>query len=337
MRKITVLLLLLTCAFASYSQTFPNNTTQGNAGTLTTFPGAVQSHFKIRQYADTATANTQPYLRFTPGLLIKVGEVIYVRNSAATQWILINSSGGGGVVPGGPITTIPELGDIPGVSVAPEVWIQNAFYGTQAPTANLTGGEAVELSSESILPYTLNWFASRQTATATLATIVVAGTNQSFSQPAQPGTVSGTQNVSVPANTTTTYSNVVTTTDGKTATANTTFNFFPKRYWFYSSTSTPSSADVVAALGGNSELTTTKVKSTQFAVAVSGADKYVSYAYPSSYGALTSIIVSGIESIGAFNLNVVSVTNASGYTQNYNVYTTDNVFNNVTITFISVQ
>ncbi|MEO5889743.1 MAG: hypothetical protein ABIQ31_05785 [Ferruginibacter sp.] len=249
----------------------------------------------------------------------------------------LSGSGSGVNVPGGPITTIPVVGTNPGVNIPSAAWIAAAFYGSQPPTATITGGSNLELTSAATLSQTLNYTASRQSATATLASIVVAGTTKTFTQPSQPGTVSGTQAVTVTTNTTTTYSNVVTTTDGKTATAATTYSFSPKRYWMYSTGSPPSSADIVAAAGGSSELTATKIKSVQFAVVVTGTNKYVSYAYPSSYGALSSIIISGLESIGAFDLTTVSVTNASGFTQNYYVYTTQNVFNNTTITFNSVQ
>ena len=52
---------------------------------------------------------------------------------------------------------------------------------------------------------------------------------------------------------------------------------------------------------------------------------------------LSSIIISGLESIGAFTLTTLSVTNALGYVQDYYVYTSNNQFNNTTISFNSVN
>lgn len=114
------------------------------------------------------------------------------------------------------------------------------------------------------------------------------------------------------------------------------FTPYPKRYWGYSSASAPTNGIVLASAGGNNELTTTKVKNS-FNVVVSGTLQYVFYAYPASYGDLSSIIVGGFESIGAFAKTVLSVTNAQGYVQNYNVYTSNNQFTNTTITFNSVN
>ncbi len=222
---------------------------------------------------------------------------------------------------------------------------------TQFPTATLTGTYsattastfALELmSAGSDLAVTLNWSGTRLAAgvnlgaTATINTIVVDGVSQTFSQPAAGGTVSGTKSATVPRNVNKTFTNTVTTTDIKTGSATTTFTFSPKRYWFYSSSSTPASADVVAALGGSSELTSAKAKGA-FDVVVTGTTKYVSYAYPSSYGALTSIFINGFETITAFTQTTVSVTNASGYTQNYYVYTSINSFDNQTVAFTSVN
>ena len=123
---------------------------------------------------------------------------------------------------------------------------------------------------------------------------------------------------------------------GSVSSSNISFTPYPKRYWGYTSSGTPSSSDVITAAGGGSELTTSKDKYS-FSVVVTGTNQYVYYAYPSSYGALTSIVISGLESIGAFNQTTVSVTNAQGYTQNYYVYTSQNQFNNTTVTFTSVN
>lgn len=272
--------------------------------------------------------------------LIGLGPVSVRDSSNGNTYVRFDTTGfnGGNVtIPGGPFTSIPTEGFNPGVNVTAAQTIIAAFYQSQVPTATLSGGGNFELTSASTLSQTLNWTASRQAKTATLNSIVVASVSQTFTQPSPPGTVGGTQSVSVPTNTTTTYTNTVTTTDGKTAVATVTYAYFPKRYWFYSSTASPSSADVVSDLGGGNELTTGKAKPAQFTVTISGTSKTVSYAYPSSYGTLSSIVVSGLESIGAFHLNIVSVTNAGGAIQNYNVYTSNNTFNAGSFVFTSVQ
>jgi hypothetical protein len=114
------------------------------------------------------------------------------------------------------------------------------------------------------------------------------------------------------------------------------FTPLPKRYWGYTSSATPNSSQIITVSGGGSELTSSKDK-VGFSVVVSGTNQYVYYAYPASFGALTSIVISGLESIGAFNQTTVNVTNAQGYSQNYYVYTSQNQFNNTTVTFTSVN
>lgn len=351
MKKVclfVVMLISLTC-FGQIGTPFPNKQFRGSPTTLDTVSGPVISGtgFIIKSYADTISANNNLYLKHYPGAMIfTTGDnSLKIRNSTATKWD--DYSLGGGLLFNGnrPITrdfsTI--TGVTPGGTTVPS-FLENVFYPSQNPTSALTGTYLSTSSAFNLelmaagapLNMTLSWGAGRQASTAALSTVNVDGVNQSFSQPSAPGTATGTKATTFSRNVNTFFTNLVTTSDGKTALSTVTINWFPKRYWFYSTVSPPASSDIVTALGGGSELTTSKDKST-FSVVVSGSTKYVSYAYPSSYGLLTSIIVSGLESIGAFTQTTVSVTNASGNVQNYYVYTTINTFSSTTIQFNSVQ
>jgi hypothetical protein len=272
-------------------------------------------------------------------------QAIYYRTPA--KWEISGTSTGGGYFNGSrPVTR--DFSTITGVTPGGaniSAFLDSVFYPSQNPTSALTATYSATtatsfslelMSSGAALSVTLNWTGGRLAATRNLSSINVDAVNQTFSQPSAPGTVSGTKSASLTRNTNTTYTNLVTTVDSKTASSSVSFNWYPKRYWGYTTTLPPSSADVVTAAGGSGELTTTKVKSS-FDVVVTGTNKHVFYAYPSSYGALSSINVSGLESIGAFTQSTVSVTNASGYVQNYYVYTSNNLFNNTTISFISVN
>jgi hypothetical protein len=110
----------------------------------------------------------------------------------------------------------------------------------------------------------------------------------------------------------------------KTSTA-ITFTPQAKRYWGYSSSTAPSDADIKAALGGSSELSSTKAKSA-FDITINGGSNYIFYAYPSSLGALGSLTVGGFGSLPSFTLVTRSFTNASGYSQSYNIYINTNAF-----------
>ncbi len=253
-----------------------------------------------------------------PGLIVEnpADSQLYVFNGI--KWVLSGSGGGGGgIVPGGPITTIPVVGTNPGTDLTSSDWIINTFYGTQSPTASLSGGGIFEFTSASTVDETLNWGAGRQSATQSLASIVVAGITQSFSQPSAPGTVTGTQDVTVTTNTSTTYNNIVTTTDSKTATASTTFTYESKYYIGFVSSASPSDADIIAALGttaGGVFATSRLTAGTLLDPASSG---FIIFAYPASFGA-ANIKINGL--IVGYNLTTRSFTNASGYSVSYNIY-----------------
>lgn len=211
------------------------------------------------------------------------------------------------------ITSIPVVGDT-ATTAADFVGL---FFKSQSPMATLTGGTTIEFTSAGTVAETLNWSASRQFATQPLASIVVATVSQSFSQPSAPGTVNGTQNVSVPANTTTTYSNIVTTTDGKTATATTQFIYRNKIYAGFVSGTSPTSSEIISATGSSyvgGEFSTTRNQSGSLS-APSGS-KYVMFASPVSFG-MPNITINGLGV--TYTITTVSFTNASGYVSNYYV------------------
>ena len=228
------------------------------------------------------------------------------------------------VLTGGAITSLPTIGFNAGTNITAAQFIQNVFYQSRVPTASLSGGQTLELRSAGTTNYTLNWNAGRQTGTQPLSTIVVAGISQTFTQPSEGASVSGTQSVTVTNNTNVTYTNTVTTIDSKTASASTSFTYLPRRYLGRTANLIPDNTIILATAGGSSELSGSRVKS-GFTVAASGSN-YIYYAYPASFGALTSITIGGFESLPAFTQNTISVTNTLGYTVNYFVYVSNNTF-----------
>lgn len=328
MKKVYVLIAFLFSAITSFSQLlppFPNNQSISNAATLYHAKGGITGDLGIvnGRYADTTSANLS-YIAGHPGAQIAVGNTVYLRDSTATRW-LVSGGAVGGIIPAGAITTIPVVGTNPGTNLSSGDWIINTFYGSQPPTATLTGGQTLELQSAATLDYTLNWSSGRQSATNPLATIVVAGQDETFSQPAQSATVSGTQAVSFPANTNITYSNVTTTDDGKSATATTSFTFLSKRYWgLISDTAgigTESFDDaIITAL--NNELSSSKSKS--FSTGNPSGTQFLVYAYYSTAGALTQFDMNGFPSLDAMNSVTRNFTNAAGYTGEWIIYWSKN-------------
>jgi hypothetical protein len=95
---------------------------------------------------------------------------------------------------------------------------------------------------------------------------------------------------------------------------------FAYKYW---GSSTLNSIDDATLRAGTNE-NSGKAKSS-FTVPISGT-KYIFYAYPASLGVLSSISVGGFDSFETFTLTTRDVTNASGYTQSYNIYVSNNKF-----------
>ncbi len=224
------------------------------------------------------------------------------------------------IIPGGPfVTSNVNIGFDPGTNLSPAQVIQKVWYGTK-PFATLGGGTTLELTNAATVSRTLNWGATRQTGAPTLSTIVVAGVSQTFVQPVPGATVNGTQDVDVPANVTTTYSNVVTASDAQTATANTTFTFLGRRYYgtISDTTGIGSGSQDAAILALNNDFATTKILSTNTGT-ITGIKFWV-YAYPAVLGNLSQITFNAIPAIDAMNTTTKSFTNALGYTQNYIIY-----------------
>lgn len=106
--------------------------------------------------------------------------------------------------------------------------------------------------------------------------------------------------------------------DGTTsANGNTSITFSTKNYWGVSATPSPlTSAEVIAL---NSQFASSRNQS----VTLSPAAQYVYFCYPSSFGTAT-FTVNGLLNT-AWVLTVISFTNASGYTSNYNLYQSTNL------------
>jgi len=233
------------------------------------------------------------------------------------------------------VDTKPTFGDVRdeiGDSLQNFVRLQ-----TQAPTSTLTGGFTYERQPTGNYTVTLDWTAGRQAATpsaaatATLSTIVVDGVSQTFSQPAAGASVSGTKSVTFAKNTNITYANSVTTSDGKSAVSYTSFTVYDKRYIGWAATSTPTDAEIRAAIaqdnsGGSGNYSATLPQL--------GSALYLFYANTIT---ANSVTLNGFPSTADFTLNVSrSFTNSFGGTTTYYVTTSNAPTGNVsssTVTF----
>jgi len=209
---------------------------------------------------------------------------------------------------------------------------------TQPPTATLSGGYSYERHAAGTFTASLGWSAGRQAsgtnilATNPLSSIVVAGVSQTFSQPAAGSSVSGSQSVTVTYNSNTTFTDTVKTTDGKSAIGYTYFSVYDKRYIGWAATSTPTNAEILAAVyqdnyGGMVPLSTV--------LAQLGSDKYLFIVNTVS---INTVSINGFPSTAAFNLNSSKTfTNSSGGTFTGYISVSVNLFGSVGTTTLNVN
>lgn len=235
----------------------------------------------------------------------------YLYDPKLKLWDTIKGGSGGNSFFNYPaISSLPVIGDLPGNNITTDSAFRYIFYKSQPPLATLTGGGTYEYTTAGNTNRTLSWTATRQTATATLATIVVDGVTQTFTQPAQGGTVSNNKTAIVPHNTNTTYSNIVTTTDGKTATATTTFIYQNKIYAGFVTNATPTDADIIAATGSSYVGGIFSASRNQSGTLTTpSSSKYFIFVSPASYGT-PNILINGLGA--TLNQTTRNFTNASG-------------------------
>lgn len=242
------------------------------------------------------------------------GDSVYFWAIDSSKWIALSPSGSGGYV------TLPQLND---------TLTNYVRLATQNPTATLTASPTTyEFTSASTQNINLIWTSGRLAATSgakatnPLASIVVGGITQSFSQPSPGSTVGSTQALTISTNSTQTFSNLTTTTDSKTATASVTISYLPKRYYGLVSDTTAigtTGYNDAILLALTQQLSTSNVLTNVSTGTPSGSQFWV-FLYPANEGALTSITFNGFPSLAAMNTATRSFTNALGYTQNYILY-----------------
>jgi len=100
MKKLLLILLLFICVRSFSQGGFPINVTQGGVKNTVLTKGvhAVDSGFWYRtNFIDTATANLGQ-VKYQPGIVIRAGNTLWMRNSTATAWIILGGAGSGGTI-----------------------------------------------------------------------------------------------------------------------------------------------------------------------------------------------------------------------------------------------
>lgn len=383
MKYILIFLLALLCS-VGYAQ-FPVNQYMGSQTTLVTSRGGLKadSSLILPQFPDTIAANRSPYIKFYPGNMIRVFNDIYVRNTTATKWMLINPLDS---ISNNAIDSITKINDTVyarkyGVFVPqypdPDAKFQNNIVmnadannrlgywvnGDTIPVAGLGLDSAFKVITQKAVPPTYlpplvsissvptsgSYEIGTNLGTITFSRVFTqrdGGIETSITYKKNGINLSG--NTDTVSSLTSASSYTVTSTydtgacklnnlgvidctgrivAGSVTSSSITFTPLPRFYWGYvNSYGAPSNSEILATTGGSSLLTTTKSRT--YNVTVAGSNRYIYLAYPTNLGTLSSILMSGFETIDAFTPPfTVNVTNAQGYTQSYYVYMNENPFN----------
>jgi len=184
-----------------------------------------------------------------------------------------------------------------------EAALDKLLYISPSATFNLSVG-AVEIGS-TIDTVVAAWSFNKTMATASLtdASITVSDTTHTFSGL---GLVSNK-----------TYT--LTFGDGiSSSSASRSVSFSPKRYWGVSANTALVDADILAM---SQELSSSKSKSITYDCT---GGRYFYLCYPASSGIPAGVTVGGL-AFSDYTVTVQALTNASGYTQNYNVVRCNNI------------
>lgn len=173
------------------------------------------------------------------------------------------------------------------------------------PTISISGGGNYEIGSSRVST-TLKWTWNKNIQSQSL--------NQGIGT-LDPSVRTYTYNNSITSNTTFT----ITGTDGTTSkSASTTVQFLPKRYWGVSANTELTDAEIIAL---SSELSTSRKQSRVFNCS---GGKYFYFAIKTSYCSGISFKVGGL-AFGGMEVTTRQFTNASGYTDSYNIYRVGNL------------
>ena len=224
--------------------------------------------------------------------------------------------------------------------------IRQLFNPSQVPTAGLTGGVVQErVAAGADLSYSLNYSYGRQASTLPIKTdgtgAVLTGASQSYNvyttAPGAPGSVSGTQAVTVPRNVSNTFTLTVRSTD-RTQTATTSFSFYDKRYLGFATAAlqgdgTPTDADTRSAVFQDNSGATTTISS--YVIATQPSDRYLYFVTTSP---VSSVTINGTPSTDTFNLNITrTFVNASGGSRSYYFTVSKNPFGATGSTTVTIN
>lgn len=136
MKKILSIIFILSTVTTFAQGKYPLKQSLGSDSTLVQPNGALRGRIIVYPYTDTASANKEE-IRYYPGALISVGDVIYSRSQDTTKWLLLGSNSSAlnnGLISIGGITLVDST-----VTLKHNiVWSINGFTFTRSTDTSFT-------------------------------------------------------------------------------------------------------------------------------------------------------------------------------------------------------
>jgi len=251
-----------------------------------------------------------------------------------------NPAGGGDWTPQGPtavtvggITAGTDLGLVP---TPIEGTLLSMFYPYQGPLVSLvlnpvagTREIGTSIAAPDLTPTT-----TRRTNNITTLTLSRSGVGVIHTY-ATPNPAGGTEapytDVSGAVTANTTYT--ATVGDGtSTSTGTGVYTFLPGIYHGVDTSVITTGGDIVTAFGASVVLASSRAVTYIFDASVSGGSNYLYISYPTSFSAPASTLFNGF-TFTDYASSTVSLTNASGHTQDYYILRTNNTYSGASITW----
>ena len=219
-------------------------------------------------------------------------------------------------------------------------WLDSYFFPEPAPVVNIspTIGNSLEyMSAGAALTTSLTWTVTRPLQSSAITSITVNGTSITPDPIVEGATQSGTlTSQTLNRNIVTTYAITGINASTYTSTKTTTIQWYWKRYWGAFLSDYPptdvrfSISDVQilaltgAGVGSGSELSTTLVKNYDN---ITAGGKYLVFVWPTAFGQPT-FVINGLVSTAFTKARSNTFVNASGGSNNYDVWVSDTPLNN---------
>ena len=224
-------------------------------------------------------------------------------------------------------------------------WLDSYFFTEPAPIVAIspTIGNSLEyMSSGAALTTSLTWSVTRPLQSSAITSITVNGTSITPDPLIEGATQTGTLTAqTLNRNIITTYAITAINASTYSSTKTTTIQWYWKRYWgAFVSTYPPSDvrfsisdAQIIAltgaGIGTGSELSTTLVKNYD---GINASGNYLVFAWPSSWGQPT-FVINGLVSTAFTKVRSNIFVNASGGSNNYDVWVSDTQLNSAIAQF----